>query len=264
MRHSDLSIIFQSITSVHVTSNKPEAHLHQYSLFHYNKTPHNVDKVPLVMSHLPDNISHTALPSKSSLKHTSSRSFALPRLDETQRFFTNEVAIEESATLFLPFFTLIENPSTSEHHHPTVHYIFADDDAEIITEAACRALANDDNQHTNQEDEEAKLPAAVEGVREHYILLDVQPSQAHGYDVAKAHSLSSDWQVMNASISNAPTIDRNDAESGEGLMLKIEGVGAIPQTDSEEANRRQKESLQQMVERFESGLAEIRKMVDRG
>ncbi len=214
------------------------------------------------MSHLHDNTSHTVLPSKSSLKHTSSRSFLLPRLDESQRQFTNEVAVEESATLFQPFFTLIENPSTSEHHHPTVHYIFADDDADIITEAVCRALAQDDNQHTNQEDEEAKLPAASEGVHDHYILLDVRPGEGNAYEVTKAHSLGSDWQVMNASISNAPTIDDNDAKSGEGLMLKIEGVGSIPQTDSEEANRREKESLQQMVERFERGLAEIRKMVD--
>ena len=69
---------------------------------------------------------------------------------------------------------------------------------------------------------------------------------------------------MIATISCAPTIDGNDAESGEGLMLKIEGVGAIPQIESEEANRRKKESLQQMVERFERGLAEIRKMIDGG
>lgn len=244
--------------------HKAEEHLYQNLLFPCDQIQQNVVQVPLAMSHLQETTSHTVFPSKSSLKHTPSRSVSSVHLDGTHRPSTNDVAIEESATLFQPFFTLIENPSTSEHHHPTVHYIFADDDAEIITEAACRALAQDDAQHKHQEEEEAKLPAPVEDVHEHYILLDVQPSEGNGYEVIKAHSLSSDWQVMKASISNAPTIDGNDTESGEGWMLKVEGIGAVSQTDSEEASKRQKESLQQMVERFERGLAGIRMMVDGG
>jgi hypothetical protein len=189
------------------------------------------------------------------------------------RSAANEQAIEASAFAeepdieFQPFFNLIENPATSEHHHPTVHYIFADDDAEIITEAACRALAQDDTQHVqSKQEEDSKLPARVDGVREHYVLLDVQPGEAgSGYEVRGAHSLSSEWQVLNASISNAPTIDGNALESGEGLMLKIEGTSAVTQTESHEASRRkEKETLQQMVERFEKGLVEIRKMVGAG
>lgn len=174
------------------------------------------------------------------------------------------VLVDEPAVGFQPFFTLIENPLTSEHYHPTVHYIFADDDAEIITEAACRALAQDDAQHgASQGEEETKLPAPVGGVREHYILLDVRPDGAgSGYDVTKAHSLSAEWQVTNATISNAPTIDGTDSGSAEGLMLKIEGIGAIPRTGSDEAGK--KEGLQQLVERFEKGLSEIRKIVDEG
>jgi hypothetical protein len=222
--------------------------------------------------------SHSSSASKSSLKdqHKLSRSllpsppFEQPHLQQPP---PNEEAIESSAAAgeagpdFQPFFTLIENPSTSEHHHPTVHYIFADDDPEIITEAACRALAEDEPEQTeSQQEEETKLPPPAEGVREHYLLLDVKPGgPGSGYEVTKAHSLSSEWQVLNASISNAPTMDGRAAEAGEGLMLKIEGIGAVRQTEPEEAGRRkEKENLQQMVERFEGGLAEIRKMVDTG
>ena len=187
-------------------------------------------------------------------------------LPDEQAIEASAVA-EESVSEFQPFFALIETPATSEHHHPTVHYIFADDDAEIITEAACRALAQDDAQHIQSlQEEESKLPGPIDGVREHYILLDVQPGEAgSGYEVTKAHGLSSEWQVLNASITNAPTIDGNVSESGEGLMLKIEGISAITQTDSVDSGRRKaKESLEQMVDRFEKGLVEIRKMIDAG
>ncbi len=116
------------------------------------------------------------------------------------------------------------------------------------------------------EEEESKLPAPVDGVREHYILLDVQPGEGgSGYEVTGAHSLSSEWQVVNASITNAPTINGNASESGEGLMLKIEGTSAVTQFESDDAGKRkEKETLQQMVERFEKGLSEIRKLVNAG
>lgn len=225
-------------------------------------------------------VSHSSSQSKSSIKSQKRQSrnllpsphFEEPHLQQSGRheaIETSAVAEEGSVTDFQPFFTLIENPSTSEHHHPTVHYIFADDDAEIITEAACRALAQDDTQHIptqTQEDENSKLPPPVDGVREHYVLMDVQPSES-GYQVTKVHSLSSEWQVLNASITNAPTIDGTDAESGEGLMLKIEGIGAVTHMESVGSGKRKekaKESLPQMVERFERGLAEIRKVIDGG
>ena len=41
---------------------------------------------------------------------------------------------------FKPFFVLIEDPETGEYHHPTVHYVFSDDDPEILTSAALEVL----------------------------------------------------------------------------------------------------------------------------
>ncbi|KAJ5355600.1 hypothetical protein N7517_010209 [Penicillium concentricum] len=101
---------------------------------------------------------------------------------------------------FQPFFTLIEDAHTSDYHHPTVHYIFSDDDTDIVTEAALRSLAAQQEalsdskkdqiaqtEASNLQDEikdssdpdPAKttlLPPPVPGVRENYVILDVEPS----------------------------------------------------------------------------------------
>ncbi|KAJ5890407.1 uncharacterized protein N7473_006635 [Penicillium subrubescens] len=101
---------------------------------------------------------------------------------------------------FQPFFTLIEDAHTSDHHHPTVHYIFSDDDTDIVTEAALRSLeAQQDalpgskkvegqgrttnpshnpaehHHHQHDNDKSALLPPPIPGVRENYIVLDVEP-----------------------------------------------------------------------------------------
>ncbi|CAL5869182.1 uncharacterized protein PFLUO_LOCUS3410 [Penicillium psychrofluorescens] len=92
---------------------------------------------------------------------------------------------------FQPFFTLIEDAHTSEYHHPTVHYLFSDDDTDIVTEAALRSLEAQQESlpeskreqiiegHPPKEEEASPrkstilLPPPVPGVREHYIILDV-------------------------------------------------------------------------------------------
>lgn len=92
------------------------------------------------------------------------------------------------ASRFQPFFTLIEDAHTAEYHHPTVHYIFSDDDTDIVSEAALRSLesqqaAHSDvkKDHTQRQDEldeggqSALLPPPIPGVRENYLVLDVEP-----------------------------------------------------------------------------------------
>ncbi|GIK04280.1 hypothetical protein Aspvir_008359 [Aspergillus viridinutans] len=109
---------------------------------------------------------------------------------------------------FQPFFTLIEDANTSEYYHPAVHYIFSDDDTDIVTEAALRALEREqdnspdpskgkatsaDNQPPAQqqvaagnetalpEDDEPSspkkeplLPPPTPGVCDNYIILDME------------------------------------------------------------------------------------------
>ncbi|OGM40426.1 hypothetical protein ABOM_010875 [Aspergillus bombycis] len=175
-----------------------------------------------------------------------------------------------------PFFTLIEDASTSEYYHPTVHYIFSDDDTDIVTEAALRSLEPEQDtqprggkgnsrstrdqhpQGEGEEDElsnerkESLLPPPVPGVRDNYIILDMdvlglddmqhmstapghdvsvgspgtqsavpqqqQDSQNHNqhgqkFAVTSAHSLTPTWQVLNTQLVPAPTFENNP--SGE-------------------------------------------------
>jgi hypothetical protein len=271
--------------------------------------------------------SHSSSPSKSALRSTSGTSaqkpttarsllpsphFEEPLLARSPAAREDEEEQEEEereeddgpeareldGSHFQPFFTLIEDSLTHSHHHPTVHYIFADDDTDIVSEAACRSLVHDDPFMTttapapssHQQDHElelepepSRLPAPLPGVREHYLLLDVQPvtsaeSMPTSYEVTRAHSLSAEWQVTNTSISSAPTIDAVDdgAEGAvEGLMLRIEGRGVVPpdddDDDEEEAAGKGKgrtgteqETLEGMLRRFETGLADIRRAIEAG
>ncbi|KAB8236483.1 uncharacterized protein BDW43DRAFT_239879 [Aspergillus alliaceus] len=106
--------------------------------------------------------------------------------------------ISTSHPPFQPFFTLIEDANTSEYYHPTVHYIFSDDDTDIVTEAALRALESEQDhprgekenlrsthdQHPGEEEEDldeelsnlrkgSLLPSPIPGVRDNYIVLDM-------------------------------------------------------------------------------------------
>ncbi|KAJ5698075.1 hypothetical protein N7462_000080 [Penicillium macrosclerotiorum] len=104
----------------------------------------------------------------------------------------NEAKQQSPPLKFQPFFTLIEDAHASDYHHPTVHYIFSDDDTDIVTEAAMRSLAAQqeitsgtaqDRTHTAQQGPEdhaedgkpTLLPPVVPGVQENYIVLDVEP-----------------------------------------------------------------------------------------
>src|SRR4051812_14547588 len=133
---------------------------------------------PLSRGLLPSHHSEEILP------RSPNRSASTPHLEYEEAMEEGGESTEIQNSTLRPFFTLIEDTVSSEHHHPTVHYIFADDDSDIITEAACRALMQDDpsmasSDHPRaegeQDQEESKLPPLAEAVREHYILLDVAP-----------------------------------------------------------------------------------------
>lgn len=165
-------------------------------------SPHFADE-PIIATHQP-----------SQIRPTSSKDH--PEIESSDHAVGDEESYTEDEHLgdhdqhpptlpdsFQPFFTLIEDSVTNEHHHPTVHYIFADDDSDIISEAACRSLeVLDPSQRLQQGDKPissqnqvagnytldqdvdedgntiARLPPVVPGVREHYLILDVQPRPA--------------------------------------------------------------------------------------
>ncbi|KAI5284062.1 ubiquitin-protein ligase Anaphase Promoting Complex [Ascosphaera aggregata] len=107
-----------------------------------------------------------------------------------------------------PFFVLVKDVKSREFYHPTVHYIFADDDDAIVTEAAVRSAEesaavippatsashepdpatsykfhthshddeptnDEEHDHISQSSRPSLLPPPTPGVQEHYIILDV-------------------------------------------------------------------------------------------
>lgn len=230
---------------------------------------------------------------------------------------------------FKPFFTLIEDQNSGDYHHPTVHYIFSDDDPDFITEASLRALQGDGHispgqnvQGSNIEEgseterglhKPSFLPPPLPGVKERYLILDVEQSKngnnqgapsslpdaqtqfatsagtavstspaqrqqqqaTHGYQIASAHSLTPDWQVLNTSLSLAPTFDTpqmtNDpdadpnASSSGALMLRIEGTAGFPRDVTTGKDRdAQSQTLEEMMEQFEKRMSELRRVIEAG
>ncbi|KIW20752.1 hypothetical protein PV08_01330 [Exophiala spinifera] len=188
--------------------------------------------------------------------------------DESEQYGIHQDAEANAIPSFQPFFTLIEDSVTGEHHHPTVHYIFADDDVDIITEAACRSLEIlDPSQRTGaQHHEDPRLPPPIAGVREQYLVLDVHPrfptqgqdsvATPASYEVTAAQSFSADWQVLRSCITTAPTIGEGDDDA---LMLRIEGRGNTPSDNPATAY---KESMEEMIERFQRRLEEIKQVME--
>lgn len=237
-------------------------------------------------------------------------------------------------TSFQPFFTLIEDSVSNEHYHPTVHYIFEDDDSDVIAEAACRSLEvldpsqkrqeHDDpsersqvhggqEEHDHDQEPQSRLPVPPPGVHEHYLILDIHPrgnphlhppssslASAHQqqqsqpahpttimpgsspgaatpqipFHVTSAHSLSAEWQVLQTKVGAAPTIGdgNDDADDDEGWMLRIEGRGNTPAGEPGPEGRlvggagkeREKESMEEMIDRFQRRMDEIRQVLETG
>lgn len=146
---------------------------------------------------------------------------------------------------FKPFFTLIEDPETGEHHHPTVHYIFSDDDLEILTNAALEAL--DSHSKSRQRDQRTEM------ADERYVIVDMA---ADGKAVVSASSLSKDWQAVRTSITQAPSWGENNQTEDGGLMLKISGKESRPVNYRKERRRSMQSAndVETMIAAFSESL----------
>ncbi|KAJ6018265.1 hypothetical protein N7451_001644 [Penicillium sp. IBT 35674x] len=199
---------------------------------------------------------------------------------------------------FQPFFTLIEDIPAGEYHHPTVHYIFSDDDTDIITEAALRSLeaqqdalpANKKHAYIGQHDEtegrepSTLLPPPIPGVQEKYVVLDVEPVPAsehtsprssasnhklqrrnHQYPVHIPSNTTAPqyWQVMRSEMVPAPTFENNEDGdgTGHGLMLKIHGTAGLPYA-AESGKEHGTPRLEDMMNQFAKRMAELQTVID--
>ncbi|KFY25033.1 hypothetical protein V491_01924 [Pseudogymnoascus sp. VKM F-3775] len=146
---------------------------------------------------------------------------------------------------FAPFFTLVDDATTSTTHHPiNVRYIFSDDDDQDLTDDYLAALSGPSPNSSSITHSDSSNPSLASSSRhqqrgahtgdpkepEHRtIILDLD---ATGTTVTAAHSLSPSWQVLSASITKAPTwesgrptAEADDAEAGAArFMLRLEGT----------------------------------------
>ncbi|WQF87551.1 hypothetical protein CDEST_12565 [Colletotrichum destructivum] len=117
------------------------------------------------------------------------------------------------------FFTLVSNSTANSTHHPTVKYIFLDDDPDTLTTAlAAHHSANQipTPSASTSKPGSAKAPASNPANRA--VLIDVVPGADGQWKVSSAASLSADFAVTDASIA------RQEGEREGGLVLKIDGV----------------------------------------
>ncbi|EPS43890.1 hypothetical protein H072_2165 [Dactylellina haptotyla CBS 200.50] len=165
---------------------------------------------------------------------------------------------------FIPFFTLIQDATTSSHFHPTVRYVFSDDEFDPLAilpppphhpppntsndPSGPNSLSNSNTTHNNpgtsaphsgsgsQADVDSngsgqfgKTPRRTNNER--IILVDIG---ADGQAILSAHSLSPEWQISGVTVAKAPTWMSDEgstttaattATTDGGLMLTIEGVG---------------------------------------
>ncbi|KAM3418916.1 hypothetical protein BST61_g4874 [Cercospora zeina] len=144
---------------------------------------------------------------------------------------------------FKPFFTLIEDPVNGEHHHPTVHYIFADDDPDILTNAALHAL------HTDSED--------TGSTNERFVVVDMGPD---GREIVSTASLSSRWQGVRSNIKQAPSWGDNSLNTQQ--MLCISGREPALWQRTRDLQRR-KGDVSALLKALDETQAELENVVGR-
>ena len=185
---------------------------------------------------------------------------------------------------FNPFFVLVEDVNTSEHFHPTVHYLFLDDDLDVLTDACVDALSTTSQSRSRSlTSSQQRLLASgsaesqpggplqlsdqratrYDNSNERYIIVDIGSS---GDNVTGVHSLTADWQALGAEITDAPTWETDElprSDQTAGLMLRIEGVqnlgyGELPAGMEELASD---EARLELVELFEKRMNTLRKVI---
>ena len=123
-------------------------------------------------------------------------------------------------TPFKALFTTVHDIARDTHHTPQVHYIFADDDPDLLTAALLASLPTRPPRAS---------PAAPHEHGDRTLLVDLAPD---GHSVTAARSLSRDWAVTSAAVQEAPTIGHGAEKAAGGWMLRLEGAGAPATTAS--------------------------------
>ncbi|GAB7358566.1 hypothetical protein MBLNU230_g2627t1 [Neophaeotheca triangularis] len=144
---------------------------------------------------------------------------------------------------FKPFFTLIEDAETGDVHHPTVHYVFSDDDPDLLTSTALKGLETDEKQHG--------------GVEDRYLLLDVG---VDGKSVEHVSSFSPNWRAMRVEVSQAPSWSGDGKGAEKALMLRITGKETVAAGGLVEKGD-QKAGLEALVQDYDKQLEVLEELL---
>lgn len=194
---------------------------------------------------------------------------------------------------FSPFYTLINDTGNSTTHHPVnVHYIFSDDDTDTLTTACLAAVPGPSSQSSSgltarspsssMQSPSKELPqsnsrpgskggptASQSQTKEperRTILIDLDETGTH---IASAQSLTSSWQVMDTSLSAAPTWGEGPSADGgpatARYMLTIEGLSGIkPQAGIQQGREVAGDDFKTLAEEFDKRIAMLRTVVEAG
>ena len=123
-----------------------------------------------------------------------------------------------------PFFVVVQDSLTGEYLHPHVHYLFSDDDPDILTSAINGTdTVNLNGTKVNSNDELSSNDNSSNPRRgDRVIVVDMNEDPS---TVRRAKSLSGDWQVIDTNVSNAPSFENRWELADNKLMLTIHGQG---------------------------------------
>ncbi|KFZ14732.1 hypothetical protein V502_05927 [Pseudogymnoascus sp. VKM F-4520 (FW-2644)] len=188
---------------------------------------------------------------------------------------------------FAPFFTLVDDATSSSTHHPiNVRYIFSDDDDQDLTDDYLAAISGDPSQSSSNitHSESSSLtsssrhqqrapPRDPRDPQHRTILVDLD---ATGTAVTSAQSLSSSWQILSASVTKAPTWEsgptaEDDAGSAR-FMLRLEGTRGRDEGMAERVRGMWREDpgdvraedFQVLMEEFERKMRVLKTVVETG
>ena len=201
-----------------------------------------------------------------------------------------EVDVQRERPPLAPLFTLIHNPSTNTTHHPSrIHYIFSDDDNSLLTAACLRSLAppasleasvrnSSTSSSSSATFRKAQPQSSLKGKEKERVSREervvVVELGEDGDTVLSAASMSESWQVVGASVENAPTWEGTSGEEA-GLMLRIEGVGSkggmeegiglgIADVERRKSGEVDEEEMQKLMEDFDRKMVMLRRVVEAG
>lgn len=186
---------------------------------HSDSFPSNETEIPSTHRRAPSTLSIPATPQTAARRQSldDNPTFGDTQHDGSTVFEDIASPTEQQTSLRAPFFTVIHDTTTGEHHHPHVHYVFSDDDPDVITNAILRTLDPDGTA--------AQTPTSATVSDDRYVIIDLA---ADGQTVLSAKSLDPNWQILGTSVTVAPTFDESSTTDEAGMMLRVEGVESSP------------------------------------